>query len=178
MEKETRIKLAENIKDYHLPRYSQIPDVGLYLEQCVKLINSYLEPLGTGNITLSMISNYVKKGLVENPVKKQYFRQHLTKLIFIAVIKPVVALDDAGVLLGIQNESYSLDVAYDYFCEEFENVLYYTFGISSELKEVGYTDTEQKDLLQNAINTIVNKIYLDKYIALARTKQGAGENKR
>ena len=38
-------KMADPIHNFHLPRYQEIPDVGLYLEQTAKYIDSYLSPL-------------------------------------------------------------------------------------------------------------------------------------
>ena len=72
---------------FTLPDYDQIPNVGLYLEQVTKYLNEYLEPLGCTPLTGSMISNYVKKGLVKNPVKKQYDREHIARLLVIAAFE-------------------------------------------------------------------------------------------
>ena len=76
---------------FSLPRYEEIPDIGLYLDQTAKYINSYLEPLGEMSITPSMISNYVKHGLVENPIKKQYGQEQIAYLFFIAIAKSVLS---------------------------------------------------------------------------------------
>ena len=82
-------ELANAIKDFHLPKYTEIPNVGLYLEQTAKYISEALSPLFKNAITGSMNSNYVKKGLVSNPVKKQYDREQIAYLIFIALVKNV-----------------------------------------------------------------------------------------
>ena len=82
------------IKTFHLPRYDEIPNVGFYLEQTAEYINQCLEPLQDVTITSSMISNYVKKGLVANPVKKQYGREQIACLFFIAMGKSVLSLED------------------------------------------------------------------------------------
>ena len=50
----------KTIEGFRLPRYREIPNVGLYLEQVAKYINGYLNVLGYADITPSMISNYVK----------------------------------------------------------------------------------------------------------------------
>lgn len=63
-----------------LSRYQEIPTVGLYLEQTTKYISQYLDPLEENCITSSMIANYVKKGLIANPVKKQYGREQIAYL--------------------------------------------------------------------------------------------------
>ena len=78
-----------NIEEFRLPRYAQIPDVGLYLEQVVRYVNFHLAMLGEPALTSSMVSNYVKQRLIPAPQKKLYTAQHLARLIFIAVVKPV-----------------------------------------------------------------------------------------
>ena len=55
---------AARIRDFRLPRFHELPNVGLYLEQVTKYISDSLQPLGGLAITGSMISNYVKRGLV------------------------------------------------------------------------------------------------------------------
>ena len=77
MNTDMKLRLAAPIRDFRLPRYAEIPNVGLYLEQTTKYINSYLAPLGCPEVTSSMVSNYVKKGLLPNPIKKQYDSQHI-----------------------------------------------------------------------------------------------------
>ena len=53
--------MIEAIEGFRLPRYAQIPDVGLYLEQVVRYVNTHLAPLGEPELTISMVSNYVKQ---------------------------------------------------------------------------------------------------------------------
>ena len=69
MKTELKRQMAESIRGFRLPRYDAIPTRGLYLEQTIKYINSYLAPLGCMELTGSMVSNYVKKGLIPAPVK-------------------------------------------------------------------------------------------------------------
>ena len=71
MDKKIREKLANSMSSFHLPRYAELPNVGLYLEQTTTYINDCLLPLGCMEITASMVSNYVKKGFVANPIKKR-----------------------------------------------------------------------------------------------------------
>lgn len=99
---------------FTLPAYDQIPNVGLYLEQVTKYLNEYLEPLGCPPLTGSMIANYVKKGLVKNPVKKQYDREHIARLLVIAVSKTVLSLEEVQQLLEGHPEGQE---GYEAFCE-------------------------------------------------------------
>ena len=152
------------IEGFHLPRYAQIPDVGLYLEQVVRYVNTHLAPLGEPELTSSMVSNYVKQGLISSPIKKSYTAEHLARLLFIAVVKPVVQLEGLRLMFGIQEDNYPLQTAYDYFCDEFENMLGAAFGIAPARDGIGKTQSDAKDLLRNTILATVNKVYLDRYL--------------
>jgi hypothetical protein len=115
MEKKIKEMLGSQLDGFRLPRYHEIPDVGLYLEQTTKYIADCLAPLTEAPLTASMISNYVKRGLIANPVKKQYTREQIAYLIFIAVIKTVLSMEDIRLMVRIQQRTYNSQVAYDYF---------------------------------------------------------------
>lgn len=63
-------ELILSIQDFRLPKYDEIPDVGLFLEQTTKYISKYIEPLQDITITASMISNYVKQKMIEKNLQK------------------------------------------------------------------------------------------------------------
>ena len=106
MNEHIQSKMADPIRDFHLPRYQEIPDVGLYLEQTAKYIDSYLSPLEDISITGCMISNNVTKKIINNPVKKQYGRDQIASLIFIAIAKSVLSLDNIHMMFEIQRQTY------------------------------------------------------------------------
>ena len=157
-------QLKDGVLDFRLPRYTEIPTVGLYLEQASKYICEYLEPLGDFSLTPSMISNYVKKGLISSPVKKQYSREQIAYLFFIAVGKSVLSLDALANFIALQKRTYDLQRAYDYFCEEFENVLAFTFEVTDVMEVKGVDNTVEKRLLYACIVAAVEKVYLEKYL--------------
>ena len=171
MEQQMKEIMAQSIKQFHMPSYEQIPDVGLYLDQTVKYIDRYLQPLDTVAITGSMVSNYVKKGLLRNPVKKLYDREQIAYLFFISLAKSVLQLEDITLLIGVQQQMYSTEMAYDYLCDEMENVLQFVFGIKDTLDQVGVEHTDEKMLLRNTIIAVAHKVYLQKYIAALREKK-------
>ena len=170
--------MITDIESFRLPRYAQIPDVGLYLEQVVRYVNAHLAPLGEPELTSSMVSNYVKQGLISSPIKKSYTAEHLARLLFIAVVKPVVPLEGLRMMFRIQEDNYTLPTAYDYFCDEFENMLGAAFGIAPAREGLGETQSNAKDLLRNTILATVNKVYLDRYLEdyqKRREKEGSDE---
>lgn len=152
--------MSVNISEFHIPRYRELPDVGLYLDQVAKYINSGLEALGCQEITTSMVSNYVKKGYIASPVKKQYYAEQIAYLFFIAVAKNVLSMENISRLFEMQRRTYETQVAYDYFCQELENMLQFIFGYKEELEEVGTTASEAKKILRSAITAMAQIIYL------------------
>ena len=170
MNNENKTEIKSLIKDFSLPRYNDIPNVGLYLEQVVKYISEYLSPLGSFSLTGSMVSNYVKKGLVENPIKKQYDRKQIASLIFIAVAKNVLSMDDILLLFKMQEKTYEPKRAYDYFCNELENVLGYVFGLKG-IETIGSDSNDTKTMLRNTIIAVAYKVYLDKYLAVLHSEE-------
>lgn len=160
--------MTENLNNFRLPRFHEIPDVGFYLEQTTRYISQLLEPLGEGNVTGSMISNYVKKGLVANPVKKRYNREQIAYLIFITMTKTVLSIEDIRRFIKVQQDTYAIQRAYDYFREEMENILFFVFGMKEKLDTVGSDDTLEKDMLRTMIIAAAHKLYLEKYLAALR----------
>ena len=152
--------MKTHMEEFHMPRYRELPDVGLYLEQVVKYINSVLGKLGCQEITSSMVSNYVKKGYIANPVKKQYYAEQIAYLFFLAVAKNVLSMDNIDMLFEMQRRTYDTSVAYDYFCQELENMLQYIFGLKDRLEDVGNTASEEKKIMRCAITAMAHVIYL------------------
>ena len=165
MDEQLKREMAQAIQVLRLPGYEEIPSVGLFLDQTAKYISEYLRPLQENALTGSMISNYVKKGLIANPVRKQYSREQIAYLFFIAVAKNVLSLEEIQKLIGLQKETYTSQRAYEYFCRELENVVFFVFGVNPELAVVGVDHTDEKMLLRNTIIAVAHKVYLSKCFA-------------
>lgn len=104
----------------HLPRWEELPDFELYLDQVLSLLDKYLSPFVPCEdphiVTSSMINNYVKLKILPPPVKKKYQRSHLAHLIAIGVLKQTLPLPVVHKLLG-QKDPINW---YDRFCELLE----------------------------------------------------------
>lgn len=168
MNENIRQQMTAIFEGFRLPRYQEIPDIGLYLEQVVKYLSDYLTPLTGQPVTGSMISNYVKLKLVSNPVRKQYSREQIAYLMFIAVVKMVLSMEDLKLIISIQKATYDTQRAYDYYCSELENMLEYVFGFKEEPVDVGIDDTDEKLMLRNTIITVAHKVYLTTLFRLTR----------
>ena len=162
MKLKTKQKIADSFRSFHLPRYEEIPDSGMYLEQTAKYICEFINPVLGNAITTSMISNYVKKDLIDNPVKKQYNREQIAYLIFIAIAKNVMSLDGLINFIALQKRTYSLQTAYNYFCDQFEATLFFTAEVNDTMDIVGEDNADEKKLLFSCIVAVTQKIYLEK----------------
>ena len=166
--------MIAQISEFRMPRYREIPDVGLYLDQTVKYMNRYLAPLGCMEITMSMVSNYVKKGYINNPVRKQYSAEQIAYLLFIAVAKSALSMDNITRLFQMQRKTYTVQQAYDYFCDSLESTLQYTFGLTDTMERFNPADMPERMMLRATIIAVTHIIYLSRNAAGERTSGPAG----
>lgn len=106
-----------------LPRWAELPDLALYMDQVLLLMARYLEACpGTDakGLTASMVNNYVKLGVLPAPVKKRYGREHLATLVMICLLKPILPIASIRRLLDAQLKEQSLEACYDAFCALYE----------------------------------------------------------
>ena len=114
---------AASLGQRKLPRWEELPDLDLYMDQVLSLIHRYLgpeeSPDGKG-LTSSMVNNYVKMHIMPPPEKKKYNRIHLAYLITICVLKaslPMAAVQD---LLSRAMKEQDEAELYDEFCRLYE----------------------------------------------------------
>lgn len=149
------------IREFRLPEYGEIPDTGLYLEQAARYVSEYLRPLPGTELTGSMVSNYVKRGLLANPVRKQYGREQLVHLFFIGVAKSVLSIEDLYLLVQLQRSTYDSRAAYNYFRAELERALRCAFGLETVLPLPDAQDSREKRILHTAIVATAHKLCLN-----------------
>ena len=168
--------MSASVELFRLPRYRDIPDVGLYLDQTVKYINRFLAPLGCVEITSSMVSNYVKKGYIRGPERKLYDAEQIAMKNRYAIAKSVLTMEHIAKLFELQRATYSGEVAYDYFCDELENMLHFIFGLKDDMDQIGSGDTsEAKNMLHSTITAVAHIIYLNSQF---EAQSGDAEPKR
>ena len=85
------------------------------------------------------------------------------------------AIRAADVRGRMQEECYPLQTAYDYFCDEFENMLGAAFGVAPAVEGLGETESDAKDLLRSTISATVNKVCLDRYLEEYRKRREQAE---
>lgn len=104
-------------------RWEQLPQIALYMDQVLLVLNQALEPLtvsGVPAVTSTMINNYVKMKLAAPAEKKKYDREHMARFVMICLLKKVLSMAEiAAVLEGLLREQ-TLEEAYGLFCRELE----------------------------------------------------------
>ncbi len=152
------------ITNFHLPRWSELPNLDLYLDQTVNILEKYLRNY-IGNkdetiITKTMINNYVKQGLIKPPKKKKYNRIHIATLIVICMLKQIYSINDISELIQLAIKTAKINTAYNQFCEALERAISYTFdGIEYTLPE---DSIFEQSLLQSVAQSFASKLYVEK----------------
>jgi len=161
----------EDILNYHCPRWSELPEIDLYIDQVVCILQNNLSVFSKDPnspiITTNMINNYVKKGVLQPPTKKKYNRSHLALLFAICILKKHMNLSDIAISINIMTKNYSIEEGYDLFCDEFEKILKYTFKPSKETLPT-YLESESREIatLRAILTTFSNSVLTDRLIAL------------
>lgn len=176
MNKDIKRSFAEKVEKFHLPRLHELPNMGLYLEQVVKYINGVLVPLGCTELTISMVSNYVKKGVIAPPVKKLYYNEQIGYLIFISVAKNAMSIESIAQMFRMQRDTYDSLTAYDYFCSELENMLAYICGLKDTVETIGVTNTEVKTMFRSVIIAASHIIFLNNCFDVKKSSEEDSPN--
>lgn len=162
-----------SIKDFHIPRWRELPKVDLYLDQVVNLVNSSLSPYIYFNIdykkdessllTKTMINNYVKNNIIEPPVKKQYSKTQIAKIIVICVLKQVYSMHEIVNLIDIALKDSTLQKSYDMFCNLFEKALMCTYKKKDFIDNTSSSDNLY--LLKSVLLSCSYKIYVQNVLS-------------
>ena len=78
-----------------IPQWSALPELELYMDQVIILLNQYLGSIQSGDsevVTKNMINNYVKMKVVPAPVRKKYSRIHIAYLILVCIMKKIYSI--------------------------------------------------------------------------------------
>lgn len=156
--------MINNFKDFHMPRYDEIPDIDLYMDQLLVYIDKVLLPFSTTHqekfLTTSMVNNYVKQGLLPPTVKKRYAREHVARLIEICIAKQVHSITEISRLLDVQNALFDIETAYNYICTELENVLKSTFSNEPLPEDSAISTQDARLLVRHTTIAFAYKLYI------------------
>ena len=176
MERFEESPYCREIEAFRLPRYAELPDFRLYIDQLIALVEKTLAPLtadGEKWITATMIGNYARQGVIPRPEGKRYGRDHAAYLIFVCLSKQVIAIGDIQQLIGVQRRTeFEVAVAYDYFCTELESILAHVFSGAPLRPDSSRTHARETRLVRSAGFAVAHKIYLSQYLRYLREQEG------
>lgn len=115
--------ICARLESQRLPRWAELPDLELYMDQVLGLVQRYLGAFpgfDEKGLTASMVNNYVKMGALPPPQKKRYTREHLARLLIICILKSSLPISSIGQLCADALSRTAEEVFYDSFCEMFE----------------------------------------------------------
>ena len=162
----------EAILKFHMPRWNELPDIDLYLDQVVNYIEKYLSAYFIDKedkvITKTMINNYVKQEVLEPPKKKKYNKEHLAYLFVICILKKSMSILEIKESINIMRKSYSVEEGYNLFCDEIEKALMHTFKPENNIIIEDYMQTESRKVatVRAMAMTFANSVLVDRLIMM------------
>lgn len=166
--------------ELHVPRWEELPDLDLYMDQVLNYINGKLEALQPEDkkpiLTSSMVNNYVKTSIVKPPVKKHYKRYHLAFLFVVVLMKWCYSLTEISDLISIYSDVQDPErVAQDYnkFVSVFESCLQEVFASGGVTQSYFEDPTMAQLLMSNVIRAVCCKIYVQAQIEELSVKEKA-----
>ena len=121
------IEHNEPVNAAHLPRWNELPDLDIYMDQVISLIGRYFQNfpgIGEKSLTSSMVNNYVKLEIIPPPTKKKYNKVHLAYLVILCVLKTVIPIPMIRDLIASTViDSTSYETLYNRFCDNFESAV-------------------------------------------------------
>jgi hypothetical protein len=135
---------CDRIAALHLPRFAEIPDIPLYMDQLIGFVGKQMDIFALPNekpLTSSMVNNYVKMRLVPQPQAKRYQPIHVAYLIFVCLAKRMYSMHEIESLdaLDVQHR-FQVPDAYDRLIELFEGSLRSLFCGGSREERLGRLD--------------------------------------
>lgn len=168
---------VKSLDEIRMPRWEEITDIPLYMDQLIAVVTQYLEPFqifasDKSPVTSSMVNNYVKLGLIPKPVKRHYNKRHIAYLIVITLFKEVISIQDIRRVLIFLAQSQGNSNAYNQFCGLMENTIKrnaqdYLNLEQNYTNETDYSSPDHYDkyIIFLACETITNLLFAKKFIS-------------
>ena len=159
-------KILDDLLNYQAPRWDAFPEIHLYMDQVVEILNHWLTPLYFDQekpcITPSMINNYVKNSIVKPPQKKKYKAYHLAFLYVVMVLKQSFSLQEISALITIYSSMESnqqIQEDFNRFASVFEEILHQVFRQEQVHDDFFQNPTWEKSLMVDVLQAVCCKLY-------------------
>lgn len=175
----------KHLKEQRLPTWEELPDLELYMDQVLILINRYNNIFNTVGkapaVTPPMINNYVKQKTVPAPVNKKYSRIHLAYLIMVCTLKLALNISTIEKIIPFNLPENEVRLIYNSFVKNQQKSFSY---VAEQVTHVAVpilsdddvaSDRVQDLVLQVAITANIFKTLADNITDLSSASQTVDE---
>ena len=158
------------LKEFSLPSWEDFPNIDLYMDQVVVLLNEYLSIFLSSSdiqITSTMINNYLKLKTIPAPVKKRYSRIHLAYLVMVSTLKQTLSMDTISKIIPPDLDEESLKVVYTSFVTNHGKAYSY---VSDQIYSVAKRFFDDDNATPEKLNDLVLQIAVSANIFKLMTK--------
>lgn len=120
----------EEILKFKCPRWDSLPEVDLYMDQVVSLLENKLHIFADEEkiVTSTMINNYVKQKIIPAPHQKRYSKNQVAHLFIIILLKKIFSVSEISMFLSYIDEKNAPEKSFDEFCNQVEYCISMLFG--------------------------------------------------
>ena len=155
--------LLEEFSRMGLGDSKELPQIDLYMDQVIILLNGYLRMIKDENgeneqITKNMINNYVKMKVVPAPIKKKYSKTHIAYLVIVCVMKQIYSISMIKNMLPDFDDEQGIIKTYNCFVRSFKKAV--NEDIGGMINEID----EENGVLELSSKAIALKLLAEKVI--------------
>lgn len=114
----------EELIAYRCPRWDDYPDIGLYMDQVVAILEKALTVFNMDDsntaVTSSMLNNYIKLKVVPPPEKKRYNQEQMAYFFSVCILKRFISLPEITSGMKAVLEKFEPKLLYNLFCDALE----------------------------------------------------------
>ena len=156
----------DTIKNFHIPRWNELPTLDLYMDQVIALIDTtlgaFFSEIGAASLTKNMVNNYVKAKIVDAPVNKKYPKLSVAMIIVVYILKNCYATDEIGKLIKLGISLEATEITYNRFCEAIENAVSDVFSGRVSICNEEIPGRDNKYLMENFALSFACKVYVQR----------------
>ena len=162
------------MEDFCLPTWEALPDMELYMDQVISLVNRYLNliPQDETNpvITASAVNNYVRLRMMPAPERKRYSRHHMACVIMICVLKQSLTLAEIQRILPRELTEENIRQTYQDFVDKMASTTTLFIDQVADISQQVLTPENEHGceslVLHSAVSSVLYKLLTAKLSAL------------
>ena len=167
--------VLEDVLSFRLPRFAELPEMELYMEQVINTIDRRLWLFAENQegkfATASMVNNYVKSKLISAPVKKKYTREQLARLLLVFILKRIFSITEINAFLQYLDSKDNFVYCYNSFCLLLENTMRLVFAGDPD------EDVKVDEVVETTVWALSAKFYAQ-YLLEEKREKGLDKLKR